>query len=98
MWSFREKDGYKYCSSPFEEIVVSSKGNTILCCNDFDNFTKMTNLEENSLNDFLNSKSRKEIKKQFVTQKLTICEGCGIFEELTEESRVGYNNKLNEVK
>lgn len=98
MWNFHEKEGYKYCSSPFEEIVVSSKGNAILCCNDFGNFTKMIDLKENSLNDFLGSREREIMKKQFITQRLSMCDGCGIFEELTEESKIGYIDKLNGAK
>ena len=58
----------------------------------------MIDLKENSLNDFLGSREREIMKKQFITQRLSMCDGCGIFEELTEESKIGYIDKLNGAK
>ena len=99
MWDYQKKQGYKYCSAPFEEVVVSAKGNAILCCNDFDDFTNMIDLQKFTIKDFLNTKERKQHQKQFLKQHMDICAGCGALEEMTDKSQDHYNkivNSLNE--
>lgn len=94
MWKHQQKSGYKYCSAPFEEVVVSAKGNAILCCNDFDNFTQMIDLTKKSIKDLLNTTDRKKCQEQFLKQKMDICNGCGVFEEITTESQKEYDKKI----
>ena len=94
MYTFEVNDKFKYCGYPFSDIVVSPKGNVVICCEDFDDYVVFGNVKEKSLLEIIHSPKRKQVQEQFICQEYNICMNCSSFYKLDSDSRADFNKKL----
>lgn len=78
LYPFNTKSGRKYCSFPFEVVTVAYDGKISLCCDDFSSSFALGNIKEGIQNIFFSS-TLNEVRQQFITQQLVICQECNIF-------------------
>jgi radical SAM protein with 4Fe4S-binding SPASM domain len=74
-----KKQGKNYaCFDPFAEIVVAYDGKILLCCLDFNAKLPLGNISD-GFEKVWKNKNRRNIQKQFFTQKLSTCNDCSLF-------------------
>lgn len=83
LYSFANKKGRKDCSYPFKVVTVAYDGKISLCCDDFSSSFPLGNIKDGIEKVFYSSMMN-DIRKQFISQKLTICQECNIFLEPLE--------------
>lgn len=78
LYSFTNKLGRKDCSYPFKVITVAYDGKISLCCDDFSSSFILGNIKDGIDKVFFSSMMN-EVREQFISQKLTMCQECNIF-------------------
>lgn len=86
-YDFDKQDKNFACFDPFAEIVVAYDGKIMLCCLDFNAKYPLGNIDQ-GFDTVWNNKNRKNIQRQFFSQKLSTCKDCSLF----------YNPKIEDVK
>jgi len=91
-----DNNGSKYCSYPTEIVMITAEGNGGVCCSDFTDSITYGNLKDKSLSEIIYSPKRRSVQRQFVEQKLNVCDGCSIFSNLDEKSDEDYKQKVEQ--
>lgn len=68
-----------YCEYPFNILTVAYDGKVALCCDDFAAELNIGDLSYNTIKEVFYSEAMNEIRNQFYTQKLDICQDCSRF-------------------
>ena len=89
-----DQESSKYCGYHFEVVLVTAQGNGVICCSDFTDSITYGNLKDVSLLDVINHPKRKAGQKQYVTQKLDVCDGCTEYYKLDKNSQEEYDEKI----
>lgn len=96
IFTFISKNKAIYCAHPFEDITISPEGNVLICCGDFTDSIVYGNIKNKSLADILDSEKRRQVQRQFISQKFNVCNGCPQFLELDEQSKVEFHSKIKD--
>lgn len=95
-YDFDKQDKNFACFDPFAEIVVAYDGKIMLCCLDFNAKYPLGNIDQ-GFNAVWNNKNRKNIQRQFFSQKLSTCKDCSLFYNPKKEDINKLNSEINRV-
>jgi Predicted Fe-S oxidoreductases len=72
-----EAHDFGFCNFPFRKLVISFKGDVLLCCNDFMYATKFGNVMKQNILDCWNGESLNKIRKELLNNnRVSLCSIC----------------------
>lgn len=71
-----------FCNFPFRKLVISYKGDVLLCCSDFMYATNYGNIHNKSILECWNDKEFDKVRLSLLEDKrISLCEGCNDFQD-----------------